>query len=180
MPRMSDEELYEILDKALTQVGMTIDEPAKIQVARLAKGLPHYAHLLGQQSALAAIMVGRTNITKSDISDAINALFKTRNRSVISAYNTATTSPRENLYKQVLLACALAKTDDLGFFSAAAVRDPMSKIMKRRYDSNVFTALKRLLLRGARTDPATNRKETKFPISLYQSTATTVRDHERN
>lgn len=139
MPRMSDVELYEILDKALGQIGMTMDGDAKQRIARLSKGLPHYAHLLGQQGALAAIEAARRNIDKSDITSAIKLGLQNAQQSIISAYNTATTSPRENLYKQVLLACALAKTDDLGFFSAAAVRDPMSKIMKKRYDIPAFS-----------------------------------------
>jgi hypothetical protein len=38
----------------------------------------------------------------------------------------ATTSNRKDtLYVQVLLACALAKTEDHGFFAASDVRDPM-------------------------------------------------------
>lgn len=139
MPRMSDDELYEILDKALGQIGMTIDDDARLRIARLSKGLPHYAHLLGQQGSLAAIEARRRRITMPDITSAIKLALQNAQQSIISAYNTATTSPRENLYKQVLLACALAKTDDLGFFSAAAIRDPMSSIMKRRYDIPAFS-----------------------------------------
>src|SRR2546422_2375002 len=40
-----------------------------------------------------------------------------RSQSIRSVYHTATRSPRrENLYAKVLLACALAPTDDLGYF----------------------------------------------------------------
>lgn len=134
MPRMSDDELYEIVNKALTQVGMTIEDDAKQQIARLSKGLPHYTHLLGQQAALNAMNAGRYSIIKPDVTSAIKRALEKAQQSVISAYHTATMSPRENLYKQVLLACALAKTDDLGFFSAADVRGPMSKIMGKRYE----------------------------------------------
>ena len=42
-----------------------------------------------------------------------------------------------NLFGQVL-ACARAKTDDFGYFAAADVREPMSKIMKKRYEIPSF------------------------------------------
>jgi SpoVK/Ycf46/Vps4 family AAA+-type ATPase len=175
MPRMSDDELYEVLDKALGQAGMTIDEDAKRQVARLSKGLPHYTHLLGQQAALASVSDGRRNITKQDISGAIKRALQNAQQNVISSYNTATISPRDNLYKQVLLACALAKTDDLGFFSAAAVRDPMSKIMKRRYDIPASSQhLSAFCSDETGPNPATYWKEAKLPLSIYQSATSTV------
>jgi nucleoside-triphosphatase THEP1 len=139
MPRMSDEELFEILDKALSQVDMTIDEDAKLRIARLSKGLPHYTHLLGQNASLTALGADRKNIAKQDITFAIKRSLELAQASIISSYHKATISPRENLYKQVLLACALAKTDYLGFFSAADVREPMSRIMERKYEIPAFS-----------------------------------------
>jgi hypothetical protein len=45
----------------------------------------------------------------------------------------------EALYRQVLLAAALAETDELGYFANADVREPMSKIMGRRYEIPSFS-----------------------------------------
>ena len=45
----------------------------------------------------------------------------------------AVSSPHQNLYKQVLLAAALARTDDLGFFAAGDLREPLSKITDKAY-----------------------------------------------
>jgi nucleoside-triphosphatase THEP1 len=139
MPRMSNEELFEILNKALGQIGMTMDEDAKQRVARLSRGLPHYTHLLGQNAALEAVNNERTHIIKQDVMAAIKKALEKAQQSIISDYHKATHSPRENLYKQVLLSCAMAKTDYLGFFSAADVRDPMTKIMKRKYEIPAFS-----------------------------------------
>jgi nucleoside-triphosphatase THEP1 len=139
MPRMSNDELFEILDKALGQIEMTIEEDAKQRIARLSRGLPHYTHLLGQNAALEAVSKGRTLIIKTDVMAAIKKALEKAQQSIISDYHKATHSPRENLYKQVLLACAMAKTDYLGFFSAADVRDPMSRIMKRKYEIPAFS-----------------------------------------
>ena len=48
-------------------------------------------------------------------------------------------STRETLYRQVLLACALANTDPLGYFTASDVTAPMSKIMGKAYDTPRFS-----------------------------------------
>ncbi|MFL6331932.1 MAG: AAA family ATPase [Pyrinomonadaceae bacterium] len=139
MPRMSTDELHEIIDKALSQVKMTIDNDAKGQISLLSKGLPHYTHLLGKHSALSAVKDNRKQIGSIDVSGAIGEALRHAQQSIVSAYHKATMSPRENLYKQVLLSCALAKTDMLGFFSAADVRDPMTLIMCKRYDIPAFS-----------------------------------------
>ena len=48
------------------------------------------------------------------------------------AYREATRSNQENYFKQSLLACALAKTDQEGFFVANDVVEPYSAIMKEK------------------------------------------------
>ena len=47
-------------------------------------------------------------------------------------YRDATRSNQENFFRQSLLACALAKTDDEGFFTANDVVEPYSTIMKEK------------------------------------------------
>src|SRR5690606_15956559 len=60
-------------------------------------------------------------------------------KSIQSAYNSAVTSPRpDNLYRQVLLACALPPTDEFGYFQPQGVREPMSAIMGKQYDIPSF------------------------------------------
>jgi hypothetical protein len=47
-------------------------------------------------------------------------------------YRAATRSNQENYFQQSLLACALAKTDDEGFFTANDVVEPYSAIMREK------------------------------------------------
>ena len=47
-------------------------------------------------------------------------------------YRSATRSNQENYFQQSLLACALAKTDDEGFFTANDVVEPYSAIMREK------------------------------------------------
>ncbi|WP_177196650.1 AAA family ATPase [Duganella sp. CF517] len=139
MPRMTVAELDEIIDKGVANAGMTIEKAAKNKISSLSQGLPHYTHLLALHALQTAARKGQTHVTGEDVSSAIeNALSKAQ-QSIISAYHKATSSQRENLYAQVLLACALAKPDALGYFSAADVRDPMTEIMGRFYDIPAFS-----------------------------------------
>lgn len=56
-----------------------------------------------------------------------------------SVYNKAISSPQQNNnYAEVMRACALADTDELGYFRAAALTAPMSSIMQAKYDVPSF------------------------------------------
>jgi Cdc6-like AAA superfamily ATPase len=138
IPRMSEDEIYEILDKSLAQTQLSMTEEAKIFIATLSKGLPHYTHLLGLYSARAVINADRTNITKVDVNVAVKTALENCQQSVSSVYHKAVSSPRDNLYPQVLLACALAETDFLGYFSAIDVRPPLAKILGKKYEISAF------------------------------------------
>ena len=140
MPRMSADELVEIVLRGLGSVEMAIERPALELVASLSQGLPHYTHLLGLHAARQAIDMRRPQVTRDDVRAAISSAVHRAQESIQFAHHTATLSPRpDNLYKQVLLACALAPSDERGFFAAADVRTPMAAIMKRRYEISAFS-----------------------------------------
>ena len=140
MPRMSREELHEIVRKGLSVVDMSTDPEALDYMARLSQGLPHFMHLVGLFAAYKAVNAGDVLIRIEHVEEAIASAIEQAQQSIREAHHRATMSPRkENLYAQVLLACALAKTDDLGYFAAADVRDPMSRIMKKRYEIPAFS-----------------------------------------
>jgi Cdc6-like AAA superfamily ATPase len=138
MPRMSEDELLEIIDNGLKKVGMTADSGCADRIAKLSHGLPHYTHSLALHAAQAAVARGSRRIDKPDIPKAIETSITDAQQSIVSAYNLAIASPRENLFREVLLACALAPTDELGYFTTPSVREPMSKIMGRSYEIPAF------------------------------------------
>ena len=140
MPRMSEGELHEIMLKGLERLSMDIDGEALSHISLLSQGLPHYTHLLGLHSARAALDSGSKRIVVPHVEAAVRKAMTEAQQSIRNSYHRATTSPRkESLYRQVLLASALANTDELGYFSAAAVREPMSRIMGRYYDIPNFS-----------------------------------------
>src|SRR6266446_4941125 len=140
MPRMSKGELFEIINTGLKRVGMTIADDAKVRIASLSQGLPHFTHMLSLHAAQHAVDNDRLNVNMDDVRAAIKRSLKHAQQSVVSAYDRAVASAnKNNLYRQVLLACALADTDERGFFYAGAVRKPMSDIMTKPYDIPAFS-----------------------------------------
>ncbi|MBK5259311.1 MAG: ATP-binding protein [Thermoanaerobaculia bacterium] len=138
MPRMSVAELYEIVDRGLSGLDMSIDASARTLIADLSQGLPHYTHLLALHSSQRAVLQGKLHVTHDDVIAAMERAVTDAQQSIISSYHQATNSPRANLFPQVLLACALAPTDTLGYFSAADVRNPMRVITGKDYNIPAF------------------------------------------
>ena len=135
MPRMTAKESAMILAKGSDTTGVKFSDDAAALIVSLAKGLPHYTHLLGLHATRAAVDQGSWLVLDRHVEAATESSIVGSQQSLRRAYHTATTSPRpDNLFKQVLLACALSETDELGYFAAADVRSPMSKIMGKPYD----------------------------------------------
>jgi Cdc6-like AAA superfamily ATPase len=132
MPRMPVDERREVLEKRLSQLGMTIAPDGKWKIINLSKGLPAYVHALGKFAVYNALDNGRMAIGETDVDAAINAVLESSQQTLKDAYENATRSNQARaLFRHVLTACALAKVDDAGFFTPAAVRDPLSDILKR-------------------------------------------------
>lgn len=130
MPRMSTTELGEIIDKRLKQLDMSIDSDARMKIIVLARGLPMYVHSLGKLSAMRAIYDFRKQIIEEYVDKSIEEMINSSQQSLRTKYDRAISSNQPgNLFREVLLACALTKSDDNGFFVPASVREPLSKIM---------------------------------------------------
>jgi hypothetical protein len=126
MPRMEGGELTDFLRKATERLGMTVDEATGRRLVRLAHGLPHYAHLLGLHASRAALNGGTTQIDDKALSAGIEDAIRGAEQSHLDAYMKAVSSNRSDaLFKQVLLACALAETDDRFAFTSGALRAPL-------------------------------------------------------
>ncbi len=135
MPRMSAQEIEEIVINGLNRLGMEIEAAALSELVALSQGLPYITHLLGLNSVRSALEGTRLKVTAADVDKGIRSSLDQWQQTVIRAYYDATQSSQPgNIYKQVLLACALADTDDLGFFQASAVREPLRVITSREYD----------------------------------------------
>jgi Cdc6-like AAA superfamily ATPase len=135
MPRMSDDEVKEIIVRGLDRLKMTTDNDALDHMVSLSQGIPYITHLLALHTARAAAQANMTNISADHLSVGIERALAQWQQSIRSAYYEATKSPQPgHIYKEVLLACALAELDDLRYFTAAAVRKPLRIITGRPYE----------------------------------------------
>jgi hypothetical protein len=135
MPRMETRELEDIVVRGLQAADMGVSSEARNRIVRLSYGLPHYAHLLGQLSGFAALGFGEDFVDVHHVEPAIESAIEQAHGTVIHDYTDAVASThRDAQYRHVLLACALAKRNDLGEFSAPDVRKPLSAILGRAVD----------------------------------------------
>jgi Cdc6-like AAA superfamily ATPase len=140
MPRMSEDELGQILARGLARTHLAVEPGARSTIITLSQGLPYYTHLVAKTAAKRAVTEGRSLLTAADIDAAIAEAVKRHQGSVASAYTRAVSSQRsDHLYAKVLLACALAQTDDRGFFSPGAVRTALNAVAGRSYTIAAFS-----------------------------------------
>ena len=138
--RMGFDELKEIIEAGISQAGLQINANSTNRICLLSMGLPHYTHAFGLNAGRAAIDRKMTRVTTRDVDEASLRIISEYQQTSTRQFIDATASPRkENYYFQVLVACALAKTNALGFFRAQDVREPYSQIMKRRFEIPSFS-----------------------------------------
>lgn len=130
MPRMPRGELNEIVKHGLNKVGMSIDADALAEITGLSKGLPHYTHLLALHSSRHALDAQRLSVSANDVKTAIGTATSQTQESIRDDYDRATYSPRQGtIFRQVLLACAMAAADEFGRFQPTDVCDPIAEIL---------------------------------------------------
>ncbi len=131
LPRMSKPELRGILTDRYSRIGLRCGEDMIDGLVDLSCGLPAYLHLAGREAALSAIRAKRPEIIEQDYFQALAESLRRTQESTVTAYNKAVYSARNTIYKEVLLACAMARGDERGMFAAADVRDSLIAIRGR-------------------------------------------------
>jgi Cdc6-like AAA superfamily ATPase len=139
MPRMRPDELEEIITTRIRQVGMSIEPDTTSAIVALSQGFPGYTHLLALNAARETVSRKSVSITNYDLQNALSIVAVEADESVTKAYHDAISSTKpQNQYKEVLLACALADTDDRGRFTAKAVSERLSGILGREVAMTSF------------------------------------------
>jgi Cdc6-like AAA superfamily ATPase len=129
MPRMSNEELRQIVASRLPQVGMEIDSGTLDAIVSLSQGFPGFTHLIALNAARKAVNRQSISIDAVDLSEALKVVVEEADQSVTSAYFNAVRSSRLiHQYREVLLACALAQTDERNRFTARAVGEALNRM----------------------------------------------------
>ena len=132
MPRMAPNELKEIIEKRLPALGMGIQPDALAHIVALSRGLPHYTHLFGQQSAKKALESRSLTINIGYVDRAIPDCIEETAQTIREQYHRATLSAHQgNIYREVLLAAALIQVDDLGYFAPVDLRCTLAGLINR-------------------------------------------------
>ena len=130
--RMSESELKEIIEKRASRTVMSFSGDAIWTIVVLSRGLPYFTQTLSKHAALHAIEGRRLVVTNEDVEASMDRFIEETSASFKDSYRDATRSNQDNFFQQSLLACALAKTDDEGFFTANDIVEPYSAIMRER------------------------------------------------
>lgn len=140
MPLMSNDELAQIVRAGMVKAELEVAPQFVDQVVAISQGLPHYTHLIAQHGARYAVESGRRVVEVEDLKPAVSLALEDVSQTVRQTYHRATSSNRETIYKEVLLACALAERDELGEFGSADIRRPLRQLTGRDYDIPAYSA----------------------------------------
>jgi len=142
MPRMNPKELNDILEKAEAALNVKFNSIAAARIVQISQGLPHYTHLVGQNSVRSACADRTRLISPEHVNTGCMKAVNHAHQSVRTGYQNATHSSHPDaLYGQVLLACAIAAftaQDDQGYFQAVHVVQPLSTILGREVQISTF------------------------------------------
>ena len=140
MPRMSMTELQVLLLSRVKRLGMKLDHDLSWRMSFLSRGMPYFTHLLGQHSAISAVRRKSMKIDEKDFDTGIALSLKEVDQILKQQYIDGTMSRKDDtIYEPVLLACALAETDELGRFAQKSVEEPLAAVIKKkRYKSTTY------------------------------------------
>lgn len=132
LSRMSEQELKEIIDQRAKQTPMNFSNDATWTIVVLSRGLPFFTQTLSKHAALHAIENRRLTVDNQDVEAAMTRFIDDTAVSFRDAYRNATQTNQKSNLQESLLACALARCNDDGFFKATDVVEPLSAILKEK------------------------------------------------
>jgi hypothetical protein len=145
IPRMSPGEIAEVVvggfETFERRSGVKIDitTTAISYIVQMSQGFPHYAHLLAGSIGEVALRDGASKVNQGLIGVALSRAMNEAQQSIRANYTAAVTSVVKTAqFAPTLLACALAKVDELSFFSPADVSEPLSLLLGTRKETADF------------------------------------------
>lgn len=116
VPRMTDEELDEILQKGEARLGVTFDSDCRAMILRYSDGFPYYTHLLALHATRAALAGGENRVMVSHFQEALDAVLEDADLSLRRAYaDAAETTGKVKVRKSIMQAMAGQEKSELTF-----------------------------------------------------------------
>lgn len=144
MPRMSEEELRAIVVKGWEQYQTKASDPrlfkpaAVDMVTYLSQGFPYYAHLLAGTAGASAIRAGDADVGARAILESMVEAIDGTSQAIREDYAEAVAARAGAKLEHTLIASALADMDELGYFSASAIAEPLSRLTRKSKSSAHF------------------------------------------
>lgn len=118
MPRMSQEELSEIILSGLKRLGISISEIVKNKIIEFSSGFPHYVHLLCKYGAKEIIENEKTEFNSAYLKIAIKIGIENTSEQLRTSYQKAVVDVKEkSKWREVLHACADSEIDQYDCFT---------------------------------------------------------------
>ncbi len=146
MPAMADDEIRGIIVGGFDRLGMEIDFEACEDLVHFSQGVPYITHLLCIYGIRAALRAHSMTVCPEHVEQGVNKALDQWQQSIKALYNEAVWSEQDSdLYREVLLACALAEVDEQRYFTLPAVKAALSRVRSALCEPMVFArALKDL------------------------------------
>lgn len=137
MPRMSDLESAEIIEKGLNRLEIQINSNIKNSIIEFASGFPHYIHLLCKYGAKEIIENNKTDFTKAYLDIAIKKGIENTNEQLKSSYRRAAiTSSTSYKWINILYACALSPLDNYNCFEKTSILKNYNKLTGKKVNGD--------------------------------------------
>lgn len=129
MPRMSESESTEIIEKGLEKLEISIPKSVKEEIVEFASGFPHYIHLICKYGAKEIIENNKQEFSRSYLNIAIKKGIENTNEQLKSSYRLAAiSSATSSKWQSILYACALSPLDNYNCFSKAHILENYNKL----------------------------------------------------
>jgi len=121
MPRMSDEELKEIIDNGLKRLELEIIDNVREKIIEYSSGFPHYTHAICKSAANYAINSESNTVSITHFTYAVKKAIQTTSQSLRNSYQKASINSKgPSHFEEVLSACASAYLDEYDCFTNSA------------------------------------------------------------
>lgn len=118
MPRMSDDELKEIVDKGLNKLELDISDEVKDKVIEYSSGFPHYTHAICKSAAWYAINQESSGVLIQHFTYAVKKAIQTTSQTLRNSYQKAIINSKgPSHFEEVLSACASTSLDGYDCFT---------------------------------------------------------------
>jgi hypothetical protein len=141
MPRMEQDELLSIVVDGYAEFGrkaeyeLSCDQKAAEVIAQVAEGFPYYAHLLAGAAGTEALYRAEHAIGVEEVFQSMVVAIEDADHTIRSSYVSSTTARADANLETTLMACAMARADELGYFSSTDVAEALSTLLKSKRNS---------------------------------------------